>query len=986
MACERVFLGWDRAVLPAAAAWLIDRLGPEMGGVLVAVPTARAGRRLVELLADRLEGPWVPPEVVTVGTLPERLYDADPGMADELGSVLARARALRSADPAVLGEVVPHPPAETDVVGWVRLAEQLAAVRRELAAGGLAPDEVVGRCAAAGVDLGLSEARWRALGRLEAGYLDTLGRPDRDRARQRAAAERRCGFDGPVVLVGLVDLSPQVSAILAQVSPLTALVPAPRDHAAGFDALGGLIDGYWREQAVAVDDLRLVDRPEDQGAALVRVLAALPAGTPAEAVSVGMGDETQAGPLRRAIESAGVPARPAAGRPLSRSAPAVLLETLGRYAAGRRLADLATLVRHPLMAPVLGADEPWLSRLDAYATRYLQTQVPAMAPDEPATGHGVGWGEIRGKVRGEAGERAFLGALQQRVDALLPADAGRVRPWPQWIEPMAEVLRRVLGDRPLDPEQDHALIDAVGQLAAVFDAVGGLDAAAVTTPSVTFAQAVSLCAGRWAGGRVPERGGTPAVELMGFLDVAWDDAAHVVLTDVNEGSLPESRGGDAFLPDGLRRTLGLPDDAQRLGRDVLLMNIVLRSRAGRGVEPRSDGLGKAAPDLTAPESAVTEETTPGDMSFAESDSGGATSGVVLACRRSAEGDPRAPSRLLLAGDDALRVARVKAFYAADGEGSGAPARSTTPAAAVAGGENRFLIPRPLLDGPAIDRLRVTAFRDYLACPYRFYLKHVLKLGSLDDRAVEMDALAYGSLAHEVLEAFGRSDAADATEPGVIETFLSDTLSTAGRSKFGGRPRPAVRVQVEQLRERLAVFADRQAAVARQGWRIRRDLLEKDLEASVSVDGQAFTVTGRIDRVDEHPELGVRLLDYKTSDAGDDPGRTHVRGGRWVDLQLPLYRTLVGPRELGRAAVGYFNLPKSPDHAGVRLADWDDAAWAEARAARDGVVRGVRGGVFWPPVRDVPRYPHGLSRIAAEGAMGRDELIGASWPGAAGGGA
>src|SRR4029453_3255154 len=58
-------------------------------------------------------------------------------------------------------------------------------------------------------------------------------------------------------------------------------------------------------------------------------------------------------------------------------------------------------------------------------------------------------------------------------------------------------------------------------------------------------------------------------------------------------------------------------------------------------------------------------------------------------------------------------------------------------------------------------LSVTKFRDYMACPYRFYLRHVLELQAVDDQADELDGGTFGGLAHWVLEQFGRAEDAKA---------------------------------------------------------------------------------------------------------------------------------------------------------------------------------------------------------------------------------
>ncbi|MEL7089030.1 MAG: PD-(D/E)XK nuclease family protein, partial [Planctomycetota bacterium] len=411
---------------------------------------------------------------------------------------------------------------------------------------------------------------------------------------------------------------------------------------------------------------------------------------------------------------------------------------------------------------------------------------------------------------------------------------------------------------------------------------------------------------RLAAGVLPPAADGPSVELLGFLELPWDDADYAVLTDLNEGRVPDSRQADAWLPDGLRAALGLADNARRYARDVLLLNIVLRSRR---------------------------------------------STTVLACRRTAEGDPLMPSRLLLACDQDTLIRRVTDFYP-DDEAVSEPA-DLPPTLFNPGGTSRFLVPRPLLDHPLLEQLGATKFRDYLACPYRFYLKHVERLRPVDDRAVEMDAAAFGNLAHEVLAGFARSGVADATDPKPIADWCAGELARRSRDRYGPSPHAAVRVQLEWLGQRFAVFASAQAREAQAGWRIVADLVEHRVRHAVTVDGRPFTITGTIDRVDRHAQHGHRVVDYKTRDASDpqklSPEAVHRRKKtEWVDLQLPLYRTLAASAGIEGAAVGYFNLGRSAATSGLIPADWGSADYASADQARDVVIRSLREQKFWPP--------------------------------------
>jgi len=125
-----------------------------------------------------------------------------------------------------------------------------------------------------------------------------------------------------------------------------------------------------------------------------------------------------------------------------------------------------------------------------------------------------------------------------------------------------------------------------------------------------------------------------------------------------------------------------------------------------------------------------------------------------------------------------------------------------------------------------------------------------------------------------------------------------------------------------------------------------------------VDGEPFYITGRIDRIDLHPETNLRqILDFKTSEKGDGPEKTHRAGAKnqreWIDLQLPLYRHLAASRGIGgKMELAYVVLPES---AGVELlaADWTPAELNEAEEKAREVIRAIRASIFWPPAQIKP---------------------------------
>jgi hypothetical protein len=322
-------------------------------------------------------------------------------------------------------------------------------------------------------------------------------------------------------------------------------------------------------------------------------------------------------------------------------------------------------------------------------------------------------------------------------------------------------------------------------------------------------------------------------------------------------------------------------------------------------------------------------------------------------RHNHDGDPLTPSRLLFAcGADSV-IRRARQFFPS--------AEDVRTVVAEGGGETtsdsrRLEVPPPAPLAEPITRLRVTAFRDYLACPYRFYLRHVAKLSSVSDSLDELDGAGFGSLAHEVLRRFGIGASRHSTNAAEILAALDQELDRCSMEMFGRNPLPAVRVQVEQLRWRLRAFAEHQADWSQQGWRIQHVEASPPVKPGADpgsrfdVDGKPFWLTGRMDRIDVHSDTGERvILDYKTSDTGQSPRETHQSGGAWIDLQLPLYRHLAAPLGVGDpVGLGYILLPKESEASGFALANWTNDELAAADECARQVVRGIRQQRFFPP--------------------------------------
>ena len=945
---ERVFLGWDRPGLAAAVDYLVRRFGRpgalDLGGAVVAVPGARAGRRLLELILQRAEEEGrllTPPKILTVGRLSEQLYRAKRPFADDLVQHLAWIAALGQTDPALLRNVVPSLPAVDDLAAWLSLAEMLGRLHRELAAEAL-DFAAVANC---GSRLpGFREAeRWQALAQVQERYLRTLddvGLWDLQTARLVAIRNAECMSAGEIVLVCTVDLNRAQRLMLDQVaSRVTALVVAPEELAERFDDYGCLRPKTWQDATIELrpEQTELAEAPADQAAAVARTLAGFGARYPADQITIGVPDESIVPYLAQRLARAGVAVRHGVGTPVGRLGPCRLLQAAAEFLDGRRFSAFAAMVRHPAMeARLAGSDAglrgDWLAELDDYATRHLPHGLEGRRP----AAHGqTDFRSLQdfGSLQQDSGRA--LRRVHEAVERLLGPLDGPSRGLAEWGEPLAGILAAVYGQRPLNPgvEPDRTVLaacDAIGD-----ELRGLLMIPEPLTRKVAAVEALRLVLRELEGTTIPPLSMPGTIELLGWLELPLDDAPALVVTGLNEGIVPASVNEDLFLPNQLRLALGIEDNERRYARDAYALSVLAATRR----------------ELK-----------------------------VIAGRRSAKGDPLLPSRLLFACDEETIARRVRAFFSADTGGTAK--RPSVRAALPTGTGIAVPLPRPLPE--RVTSMRVTEFRDYLACPYRYYLRQRLGLGAQSDDARELDGAAFGSLAHQVLQEFGTSAAAASTSPDEIRAQLSDSLDRHVLRQFGASPLAAVLVQVEQLRARLDAFARWQAQWAQAGWQIQHvEIGEDRAKASLAVDGREMGIRGRIDRIDFHPgENRWVIFDYKTSDTARTPEQTHLKGGQWVDLQLPLYRRLGAGLGVGRdAKLGFIVLPKDPGEVGQRLAGWSDEELQSADRAAEEVIRSVWAERFWPPTSPPPPGFDDLAAICQEGQFSAASLAGREEEGA-----
>ena len=984
-------LPWDRpllerAVAHFAAGWNGGAL--DLSDRLVVVPTRQAGRRLREALAVHAAargGAVLAPRVV----VPEQVLDfalpAGAVVATRAQVLVAWAETLRSAALDELRDVFPVDPPERGFAWALRLAGEMTQLQAALAEGGLRFGDVASKAGD-----GFEEPRrWEQLAQLEravdarlaAAKVMTLQASSIAAASAPAAPPegvRRVSLLAvadplPLVLHVLDNWSRTVDVETLVFGPADGLSPASgplpderRDQsralqrtagpsenpgAALFDEWGRPRPEVWRERRLELEPfercVHLCADPAAQAARIAARLAAVEkhgAGNlshelaetkgPVGWIGAGSADPEVMPLLAGELRAAGVECHLPEGRPLQRTPLAGLIEALRAAVRDDDWASAAALARRTEVLEFLAresgcAPERLLAGLDALHAEHLPptlaearrhtTELEAKRPGLDAALARLA--ELLGELRRVAFPDAWASVLGRlyagrELDLARAVDRAFAEAAEAWRAAAAEVAAAA-GDTGLETRATK------GRVAR--DKGEAPDGNAALTRGATMG-ADDLCGlalQLFGAGRLFDDKPAGAVELDGWLELVFRDEPVLLVAGLNDGCAPEAVAGHAFLPESLRERLGLKTNAQRFARDAWQLAALAACRAKGG---RLD---------------------------------------VFLGKTSAAGDPLRPSRLLFQCADAELPSRVRSLF-----------RELPPAGGNVAWRRAWRWRVPWVGAP--ERLRVTGFRDYLACPFRFYLKHALKMEPVDAAKRELDARDFGTLVHRVLERLGQETAwRDCTDGEELARAFDAALTAVVAARFGAELSLPLLVQVESARQRLAAVARVQAAERTAGWVV--DRTEWKLPAGKLVVG-GIELSGTIDRIERHEATGAwRVLDYKTSESAKTPAKAHLRpdragngkggagaawlavasvevGGkacRWTDLQLPLYRWAVG-EQLGAkdAAIGYVNLPKAVTETAVALwEDFDDALQESALRCAEAVGAGVKAGRFWPPVEE-----------------------------------
>jgi ATP-dependent helicase/nuclease subunit B len=547
------------------------------------------------------------------------------------------------------------------------------------------------------------------------------------------------------------------------------------------------------------------------------------------------------------------------------------------------------------------------------------------------------------------------------VDAVDDARS-RPAPWSERVAWLRTLAADVVGGRPESRDGWPAdEVRAADSIDAALDRLAALDAVDHPPTLEVFRRTLELELDADLGrvGRLGEG------VLVGPLSFAVGlDLDLVVVLGTAEGTLPATVHDDSLLPDAERARAGdqLPLRRERVGREHRRLLAALAAadrhllclprgdlRASSERVPSRwllDVAGSLAGE-PVPSGALLATPVPGlevIPSFAHAVAHTSVPATDQEYRLRA-GAALVHDPLIDRGAEVIRARRSAAFTRFDGNLAGVGVPS-----------------------PVDEIVSPTRLESWASCPFAYFARRLLRVEPVEDPAhqLQMSAMDRGSLVHEVLERFvtsvlarppdarpGPGDDWTAEDHALIRRIAEDVCDefeargATGRPVFWRRDRPQILALVDRFLDddtaRRRVDGTRALAAEHAFGLGDDDAVEIRLH-----DGRVLRFRGSADRIDEGPDGGLVVLDYKTGRADDyrrlGPDNPDDRGTR---LQLAVYA------EAARAAVG------RPD-APVRSEYWfvserggfarhgyqvDDAVLARVTGTLGTIVDGIERGAF-----------------------------------------
>ena len=893
------FLNWDQPLLTKLIPHLLS-LKEDIVDKIVIVPTIQSGRQLRKALAEA--GVGLSPRVVTPEIL---LPTRNPGTRAAaltawtntlLNLDLDHARGLFPKDP---------PPGVIHSFRWAfNVAKQLSELQQTLRDNGKTFQEISRRS--------IESERWADLAKLDTAVTKTL----RKWHISNKDEPETIPPDKQLIIAGVCDLSPlaisRLENLLESNTPIEVIIHAPENHRPHFDSWGRPLSEYWNSAELDLprwqENVTIAENPSLAAKHMVKQVASESL-TP-ESLTLGLCDRDMVLSVQREFATAGWNIYDPEGTSVKSSGLILFITALSEWLTGNPanpklthpVSAFSKIIRLPEMEAFL-PDEINRYRLIIELDQCLEKRLPHYGSD------------LNDHLQNTTSD--LYPQLKIALDYFLTEtkkmlSGNKIKGLRGWI---ARLLNRTHEDIAALLVEDIAdILDSLENI----DKYSGKDGVEITQSLEIITEIIS-------NKKIYQDTSTSMRDLLGWMELIYEDASTLYLIGLHEGHVPEFSGDDPFLPDSFRKMLEMDSGDIHSARDSYLFQALTQSR--KNVR-------------------------------------------ITLSKISESNEPKTPSRLLLrtTGEDLAR--RVQAFF-------GDPQlKSKNPSAWQR--DWQLTIPEinnPYsLDNDSVRSLSPTALRDYLHCPFRFFLKRVIRMNRYDANKTEMNALDFGLLVHAVVEIFGRdTEVRDSISAKEIQIYFDEQLEKEIFIRYGANPNLAIRMQADIASSRLRKLAALQAEEAAAGWRIID--VELDIGNDINWEINGHPIKMQIDRVDRHIQTNeIRVMDYKTSAKKSDPLKAHIanftpeenrpicgdllpkaKRGRteryWKNLQLPIYAWFAQQYYNSEdiPTVGYIDLPNTLSDTSFTIwEDFDTELLESAKQWANTTVTNIQKSNFFSP--------------------------------------
>jgi ATP-dependent helicase/nuclease subunit B len=985
---KRLFIGWDKPLGESVAATVLQSTPPtdgilDLGNHLIIAPSAFAGRLIQEAFAKQAAALLLP-KITTPHHFLTQQAEASDAPEAELDEQLAGAEAMllawvdvltnqvNRADPTFGALFTAKQAGGFAPEGAIAFAQDLMRLRDELnaSAAGLSFTDVAQVIAGSpkADGMGNQVKRWEALGILEHRYLAQLKRngfQDHNLHRLITAKSDRLpkGID-TIWLACVIDPQPLLETALqnrlakAQVKVLIAADAAKdADHFNEWgrpkeEAWSRGIGSPWKDFATCV---HVVRKPEDGLDVLNQLVETYHRSTGGQTeydtrgrlAVVPCDREKHPDLIAKSLHAI---ARNPKGEPLIVTANP-LGKKHGKHGLHHAMAALLDFVEdpsfanlrrstiHPQVAHHLGLSQIEVGTADAkrklgwFGMQRLLDAVSSATPPQNL-----------------AEASAF--ALKQPVDESVESHEKRKNQAIKDCAPLLDLaqkqandlralswfnlglklleIARPFGDENSKPSEAKYLEDVDD---AIVETLGGLECFRPEATGLAPTDIVRLVLSTTANLSFRGDMDRDAVNLPGWMETPWEPVPHLVIFGMTDDLIPGTKHAHPFLPGSLRGLLGLSTSQRQFANAAYTLELVRRLRANNGrvdiIIPRLNGQGDG---LRPSRLLMLSPETDGDHLLAKGKLRGRLDHLL--------DEPKVPRTEPIWGvSEALRL---------------------DPTLTLKDDEHAQ---------KKLQRLHcsisATGFKTFLEDPSQYWMKNALGMSESKHGEMELDAADFGTMAHAAVEKFGKDEASrDTPDAEKIAEILEQHLNEHFAERFGSEPSSTLLLQKEIALARLRRFAEAQAQLFADGWRII-DTEGKLPSGKTPEEGiiPGFELRGRFDRLDRniYPDqktgkIRYRVYDYKTFAKATNPQSRHlfVKGPfnkgieladftipgvpkaqgqkakdpkqqRWKDLQLPAYHWALTTHhdqvKLGTLEIAYLCLSADTDEDPVRV--WDN---------------------------------------------------------------